>query len=144
MDKSSRPTVSNAVPRERWSTSHDVDCFDVPLERLERTSSKVECEHTGGAERGKTPSSCWCRCGIAALAAAGGPFIKDQYRHCKPILALGASAQLLTACGIDKTLPNGKSDPGLIAGNAGAAGAQFITAIAEHRHLARETDPPRV
>ena len=28
-------------------------------------------------------------------------FIKDQYRHCKPILAVGASDQLLTACGID-------------------------------------------
>ena len=36
---------------------------------------------------------------IAALRADGRTleFIKDQYRHCKPILALGAGEQLL-AC----------------------------------------------
>ena len=39
----------------------------------------------------------------------------DQYRHCKPILALGASDQLLAACGIDAALPSGKPDPGVIA-----------------------------
>src|SRR6185503_5690070 len=32
-------------------------------------------------------------------------FIKDQYRHCKPILAVGASDELLKACGIDTPLP---------------------------------------
>src|SRR5688572_20097005 len=38
---------------------------------------------------------------ISALRADGRTleFIKDQYRHCKPILALGAGEKLLRACG---------------------------------------------
>jgi catalase len=72
-------------------------------------------------------------------------FIKDQYRHCKSILALGAGKQLLDGCGIDTSLPNGQPDPGLIvATDAGAATHDFIAAIAKHRHFSRETDPPRV
>jgi catalase len=72
-------------------------------------------------------------------------FIKDQYRHCKPILTLGASDQLLTACGIDTALPDGQPDPGMITTtDPNAASDQFIAAIATHRHFARETDPPRV
>jgi catalase len=72
-------------------------------------------------------------------------FIKDQYRHCKPILAAGAGTQLLDACGIDTSLPDGHPDPGLIvATDVGAAAGDFIAAIAKHRHFARETDPPRV
>jgi catalase len=84
---------------------------------------------------------------ISALRADGRTleFIKDQYRHCKPILALGASDQLLAACGIDVALPNGQPDPGLIiTSNARRASVGFIEAIAKHRHFARETDPPRV
>jgi hypothetical protein len=79
--------------------------------------------------------------------AAHGVFelIKDQYRHCKPILAVGASDQLLTACGIDTALPNGQLDPGLITtSDASTAGDGFIAAIGKYRHFARETDPPRV
>ena len=53
---------------------------------------------------------------VDALRADGRTleFIKDQYRHCKPILALGAGDQLLGACGIDTALPDGEADPGLI------------------------------
>ena len=40
-------------------------------------------------------------------------FIKDQYRHCKPILAAGAGKQLLDACAIEASLPNGEPDPGI-------------------------------
>jgi catalase len=72
-------------------------------------------------------------------------FIKDQYRHCKPILAAGASQALLDACGIKATLPNGKPDPGLVVtADADTGIGQFVAAIAKHRHFARETDPPRV
>jgi catalase len=84
---------------------------------------------------------------VKALRADGRAleFIKDQYRHCKPILALGASAQLLKACGIEAALPGGKADPGVIlAAHARVATDDFIAAIAGHRHFARETDPPRV
>jgi catalase len=82
-----------------------------------------------------------------ALAAAGPAleFLKDQYRHCKPILAAGASASVLKAASIPDTLPDGGPDPGLIVGAAGEAIiASFLTALAKHRHFERETDPPRV
>jgi catalase len=72
-------------------------------------------------------------------------FIKDQYRHCKPMLIAGASQALLEACGIPTSLPNGQPDKGLIvAADAGATADEFIAAIAKHRHFPRETDPPRV
>jgi catalase len=72
-------------------------------------------------------------------------FIKDQYRHCKPILAVGAGAKLLAASGIGAALPSGQPDPGLIvAEDAAAATNSFIAAIARHRHFVRETNPPRV
>jgi catalase len=84
---------------------------------------------------------------VNALRADGRTleFIKDQYRHCKPILAVGAGSQLLAACGIDPALPDGQQDPGVItASDASTAIDRFIEAIARHRHFARETDPPRV
>ena len=84
---------------------------------------------------------------IDALRADGRTleFIKDQYRHCKPILALGASDQLLEACGIDPALPDGQRDPGvLVAKDAATASDAFVAAVAKHRHFDRETDPPRV
>ena len=72
-------------------------------------------------------------------------FIKDQYRHCKPILALGASEELLEVCGIEAVLPDGQPDPGLlIASDAVRTADAFVAAIAKHRHFARETNPPRV
>src|SRR5687767_5911363 len=85
---------------------------------------------------------------LARTLAADGrvlEFLKDQYRHCKPILALGAGEKLLSAAGIPKTLPNGRPDPGLIIPAKGDTGARaFITALRQHRHFERETDPPRV
>jgi catalase len=73
-------------------------------------------------------------------------FIKDQYRHCKPILVLGDGEQLLKACRIAPVLPGGEPDPGLILAAPGAptAADDFISSLAKHRHFARETDPPRV
>jgi catalase len=87
--------------------------------------------------------------GVGALVAAGPAieFVKDQYRHCKPILVLGRGAALLEAAGIAEALPSGKPDPGLVLAPAGAAAAAlpgFIQAIAKHRHFEREADPPPV
>jgi catalase len=86
---------------------------------------------------------------VAALAADGRmlEFLKDQYRHCKPILVLGASSGLIDKAGIPLTLPSGKPDPGLVVAASGEAGKTFDAfkgALAAHRHFARETDPPRV
>ena len=41
-------------------------------------------------------------------------FVKDQYRHCKTILALRAGAALLDRAGIPRALPSGKPDPGVL------------------------------
>jgi catalase len=55
------------------------------------------------------------------------------------VLALGAGAQLLGACGID-AIPDGPPDPGLITASDQSAGTDdFVAAIATHRHFARET-----
>ena len=74
-------------------------------------------------------------------------FIKDQYRHCKTLMALGASEALLTEAGVPMTLPDGSEDPGLIladAGDAATAVTDFIAAVALPRHASRDSDPPRV
>jgi catalase len=75
-------------------------------------------------------------------------FIKEQYRHAKPILALGPAAALVEKAGISKLLPSDKPDPGvLIAGDDEApatALSRFVKAIARHRHHERELDPPPV
>jgi catalase len=86
----------------------------------------------------------------ATALAASGPaveFVKDQYRHCKAILALGAGQLLLEKAQIPAGLPSGEDDPGLLRMDADAAQAAaraFIAAIARHRHFERQTDPPLV
>jgi catalase len=86
---------------------------------------------------------------IAALAqdARALEFVREQYRHGKPILALGSGAHLLRVAGVPLTLPDGSADPGLILSDGKdprAALAAFEAALAGHRIYARETDPPRV
>ena len=75
-------------------------------------------------------------------------FVKDQYRHCKPILALGAGAGLLENAGVPAKLLNGDDDPGLILDreqdDPSGALDSFMEAIAAHRAFAREVDPPGV
>ena len=86
---------------------------------------------------------------VNALAADGHTmeFIKDQYRHCKTLLALGASSTLLAKAGISLTLPSGDKDPGLFtadAARAKAIAAAFMAAMAKHRHTERDRDPPLI
>ena len=74
-------------------------------------------------------------------------FLREQYRHGKPILAYGSGSDLLAKAMIPQKLPDGSADPGLIMGdpaNADLALDAFKTALAGHRVFARETDPPSV
>jgi catalase len=74
-------------------------------------------------------------------------FLKDQYRHAKAILALGAGADLVENAGLSAHLASGEPDPGmLVATHVTAAKAlpDFVKAIARHRHHEREMDPPEV
>jgi catalase len=87
--------------------------------------------------------------GTKALAAIGNTleFLKDQYRHAKPMLVLGAGADLLAKAGIPTTLPSKKPDPGVLVPRDKAVSKvlpDFVKAIAKHRHHEREMDPPAV
>ena len=86
---------------------------------------------------------------VNALAANGHTmeFVKDQYRHCKTLLVLGASRTLLDQAGIAATLPSGEEDPGVITAESGLTDTlvdTFINAIARHRHTERDRDPPLI
>jgi catalase len=81
--------------------------------------------------------------GLDSLASKGQAveFLKDQFRHCKTILVMGKSAVLLQRAGV----PYNKPDAGLIVGEPGAQAAEmFMIALAKHRHVERDLDPPPV
>jgi catalase len=87
--------------------------------------------------------------GVAALAQDGHTmeFIKDQFRHCKAILSLGASRVLLAKAGLPVSMDksHAQGGTGLVfadAAGAKAATAEFIAGVARHRHFGREMDPP--
>jgi len=84
--------------------------------------------------------------GVAALARDGHTmeFIKDQHRHCKTIMALGAAQMLLDQAGVSVTLPDETPDPGIVSGKPGQRGGldAFLKGVARYKHPERETDPP--
>ena len=90
--------------------------------------------------------------GKAAIETLGNSghameFLKLQYRHCKPILALEGASALLEGAGISPKLPDGSADPGLLiveSGDDAAVADAFVKAIARHRHFERQMDPPPV
>jgi catalase len=88
--------------------------------------------------------------GVADVLAQSGhalDFLKDQYRHCKPILLLGAAAALLEVARIPSPQGSEAPDPGLLlfpGDDHVTAVSAFVDALAKHRHFDRETDPPRV
>jgi catalase len=70
-------------------------------------------------------------------------FVKDQYRHCKAMLVIGAGAQLLEKAGI----ASDGDDPALLVAPSGKSAkfiADFIAAISKHRNWDRAMDPPPV
>ncbi|MFT3837936.1 MAG: catalase [Myxococcaceae bacterium] len=86
---------------------------------------------------------------VSLLGAAGHTleFLKDQYRHAKTLLALGAGIELLEAAGVSTSLRDGSPDPGVLGRKDVAAQEvlqQLVKAIGRHRHHEREEDPPRV
>ncbi len=86
---------------------------------------------------------------VDALSGLGHAveFVKDQYRHCKPILALGRASELLDRAGVPSSLPTGQADPGLLRfqpNDVESAIPALVQALTKHRHFERETDPPVV
>ncbi|GAC1540161.1 MAG: catalase HPII [Myxococcales bacterium] len=83
--------------------------------------------------------------GTAGLASVGHAveFVKDQFRHCKAILAIGAGSMLLEKASI----PMDGDDAALILARpdkAAAATRAFISAVGQHRNWERAIDPPPV
>ncbi|MGB9110228.1 MAG: catalase [Telluria sp.] len=78
---------------------------------------------------------------LLARNAQAVDFVREQYRHGKPILALGGGANLLAKAMIPTALPDGSDDPALLVDGTLDA---FKTALAGHRAWERETDPPAV
>jgi len=72
------------------------------------------------------------------LASLGhvAEFLKDQFRHCKPILILGAGERVLAEAGLPT---NDASDWALVRDVAA-----FIEAMGKHRNWHRITDPPQI
>ena len=75
---------------------------------------------------------------VERLSALGHAleFLKDQYRHCKPILILGAGAGVAEAAG----LPTDDRSDWALTRDLQA----FIEAIGRHRNWDRAADPPTV
>jgi catalase len=70
-------------------------------------------------------------------------FVRHQYRHCKPILAVGEGKELLLAAGIPPTRPDGSPDLALWTVDAKALGGTleaFKQALGGHRNFQREND----
>jgi catalase len=86
--------------------------------------------------------------GELAAQALGGlghalDFVKDQFRHCKAILALGSGRVLLEKA----MIPLDGDDAALILAaptKTATATRSFIAAIAAHRNWERAMDPPPV
>jgi catalase len=76
--------------------------------------------------------------GVKSLAKLGQAreFLKDQYRHCKPILLLGAGRGLAEAAGLPL---EDKGDWAIV-----AEVRRFIAALGKHRNWDRAADPPPV
>ena len=72
-------------------------------------------------------------------------FLRDQFRHCKPILAIGAANVLLSTAGITPPKKPNENDTDVIwvsTENVTAALDSFNEALARHRDFSREVDPP--
>lgn len=69
-------------------------------------------------------------------------FVRQQYRHCKPIYSIGGGT-LLAVAGIPSTFADGTVDPAIIIDQEKTQStsiAQFKTALAGHRSFERESD----
>lgn len=84
---------------------------------------------------------------VAALQRDGRAleFVKDQFRHCKTMLCLESSQEMLARCGITRAMQ--AKDPGIIIANAGELKTdvtRFVRAMSLHRHWSRYSDPPAI
>jgi catalase len=86
--------------------------------------------------------------GVETLGVLGQTteYVMNQFRHNKPILALGGSSVLLQSAGIPVARKEKLTSLGVFMADEGsdALSREFMAALARHRFPERETDPPRV
>ena len=85
--------------------------------------------------------------GTLGVDANALEFLRQAYRHGKPLLGVGDGSELLLAAGVALPLPDGGTDPGVVIVDGGESEAGFLAfkeVLARHRVYERETDPPRV
>jgi catalase len=77
--------------------------------------------------------------GGEALAKCGQAmeFLKDQFRHCKTILVVGNGSAVLDKAGIE-----GDYEGMIVSEEGSDPSIAFIAALAKHRHIMRDQDPP--
>ena len=129
-----------AVPRfigARLGTVRSADGLDLDVEVTFETAPSVVFDAVVIPDGNKGVRT------LAAIAQAVD-FVKEQYRHCKTILALGEGDQLLSAAKIPEAAKGGGDAGVLKFEDASKAAARFVAAVAKHRHFERQTDPPRV
>jgi catalase len=86
---------------------------------------------------GATAAEALCELGHAV------EFVRDAYRHCKAILAIGAGEQLLEEAGI--VIDEDDLALVVVPAGQGPKGVKgFVQAIAQHRNWDRAMDPPPV
>ncbi len=120
--------------------------------RLGRVSTSDGQEIEVEASIEAMPSVLWdavvlsdAQAGGASLAALteAMEFVKDQYRHCKPILAIGdGGCDWLSSLGISADWDEGQADPGIVLNPAATLSETsvnaFLSALSRHRHHERE------
>ncbi|HIE1388977.1 TPA: catalase [Pseudomonas aeruginosa] len=69
-------------------------------------------------------------------------FVREPFRHGKPIMTINGGRLVLEDAGV----PLDEEDSGLVIAQSATQNSinAFIEAMAQHRHPARETDPPKV
>jgi len=85
--------------------------------------------------------------GTLGVDANALDFLRQAYRHGKPLLGVGDGVELLVAAGVALPLPDGSTDPGVVLVDGGESEAGFLAfkeVLARRRTYERETDPPRV
>jgi catalase len=85
--------------------------------------------------------------GTLGVDANALDFLRQAYRHGKPLMGVGDGSELLAVAGVALPLPDGGTDPGVIIVDGGESDAgllAFKEVLARHRVYERETDPPRV
>jgi len=66
-------------------------------------------------------------------------FLKEHFRHCKPIRVLGDESMVVEQAG----LPDASKDAGFLVGSK-VKMAAWLKALEKQRHFERESDPPQV